>query len=229
MLLQFVLYCSFLALDLSDGSIFLSSIIKFSIVIFCFWYALLFGKSIYQKQLLYLRIALLFTVIADLFILIYDYYFLGVLAFCVVQQLYALRLDLRLCNNRVHKISVSFLKRVIIQLIITFIISILLNVVGVILDILLIITVFYFICIMMNVWNATRLAIKKHNRINTLFAFGITLFLLCDINVGVFNLTYYISLSSLEWFHTIYLISSILMWAFYAPSQVLIALCANDN
>jgi hypothetical protein len=53
------------------------------------------------------------------------------------------------------------------------------------------------------------------------------LFLLCDINVGLFNLSDFITPSPA--YNIIYSISSILMWTFYAPSQVLIALSVENE
>jgi hypothetical protein len=49
------------------------------------------------------------------------------------------------------------------------------------------------------------------------------LFLLCDLNVGVFNLTGFVSVNS-SWFHNLYAISAIAMWLFYLPAQVFISL-----
>jgi hypothetical protein len=53
------------------------------------------------------------------------------------------------------------------------------------------------------------------------------LFLLCDINVGIFNLSGFIALPE-RIYQMMYSVSSILMWTFYAPSQVLIALSTKN-
>ena len=52
---------------------------------------------------------------------------------------------------------------------------------------------------------------------------GLILFLLCDINVGLFNLGYYFNLSY-EITSILESISTNLMWFFYLPSQVEITL-----
>ena len=56
-----------------------------------------------------------------------------------------------------------------------------------------------------------------------MFLIGLVLFLLCDINVLLFNLSAYINVSS-EMYAILQIASTVLMWAFYLPSQVLIVL-----
>ena len=56
-----------------------------------------------------------------------------------------------------------------------------------------------------------------------MFLIGLILFLLCDINVLLFNLSAYINVSS-EVYAVLQIASTVLMWAFYLPSQVLIVL-----
>ena len=56
-----------------------------------------------------------------------------------------------------------------------------------------------------------------------MFLIGLILFLLCDINVLLFNLSAYIIVSS-EMYAVLQIASTVLMWAFYLPSQVLIVL-----
>jgi hypothetical protein len=62
---------------------------------------------------------------------------------------------------------------------------------------------------------------------DSIFAAGLVLFLLCDINVGLFNLSGFVSVTG-RVVEILYSLSSILMWTFYAPSQVLIAI-SSDN
>ena len=52
---------------------------------------------------------------------------------------------------------------------------------------------------------------------------GLTLFILCDINVLIYNLDSFFSISS-GFYSTLKAAASILMWGFYLPSQVLIVL-----
>ena len=61
------------------------------------------------------------------------------------------------------------------------------------------------------------------NKGKKILLWGLILFLLCDINVGLFNLGYYFNLSY-EITSFLENISTNLMWFFYLPSQVLITL-----
>lgn len=236
-ILQTVLYGAFLTLDLAGANSSLSSKIKFSIVILCFCYALLSGRSA-GKSIFYIkndslipcciRMALLFTVISDLFLLILDYYFYGVLTFIVVQQFYAISLQLSHKEKGKEKVFLFQLRRGLVrlalQLIATLIVCLSLTLLGVSMEALLAVSAFYFICILSNTLMALKTAIQnRKDKGLVLFAAGMGLFLLCDINVGLFNLSGFITLPP-ELGLVIYAASSILMWTFYAPSQVLIAL-----
>ncbi len=193
----------------------------------CFCYAL-FSESQDKSISFCLKTALFFTVISDLFILILDYFFYGVLTFIIVQVLYSLRLSIKKYQDKGYKkpeVSFrSFAAWLVFQLLMTFIICYTLHRFGVELEALLIASVFYFICILTNTIRADlAAATNTKDKNNLLFAAGMTLFLLCDINVGLFNLSGFISLPK-EIDTMLYSISSILMWTFYAPAQVLIAL-----
>jgi hypothetical protein len=229
---QAILYVGFLALDLTNKSYDISVILKYSIILLCFCYALLSaGKSTFYL----LQTALLFTAISDLFILILDYYFFGVLTFILAQEFYSLRLVI--LSNKIRsaessvghgkKLCVDFLKRILLQLTVSLTVCLLLVLAGVKLEGLLMISVFYFICIVTNVVSAFTLARHQTgNKGHLIYAFGMLLFLLCDINVGIFNLSGFISMSG-EVYEVLYTISSILMWTFYAPAQILIAISSS--
>ena len=255
-LLQTILYVSFLILDISKKSISLSNEIKFLIIILCFCFAF-FSKRNASKGILFcLKAGLFFTVISDLCILILDYYIYGVMTFIIVQQLYGVRISLNKYNqNSINQNSInqnnnqnnnqnrdypnnnnhiskkessdlvlSIIIRFLLQVLLAGAICFLLQSLGVVLETLLVISVFYFICILTNTVRA--LWAMFHSPPNSgifLFAIGMFLFLLCDINVGLFNLTGFISLPK-DVYNAVYSISSLLMWTFYAPSQVLIAL-----
>lgn len=232
-LIQLLLYAAFLATDITGGSIALSSYLKYTIIILCFCYALFLGKSADKSILFCMKTALFFTLISDLFILLLDYYYYGVLTFIFAQQLYGIRLSMEkynIDNEEEQKLlRRSFLIRLAIQATLMVIICIMIKNNGTELDDLLIASVFYFISIVTNAIRGIAAAVhnpKKHELV--MFAVGISLFLLCDINVGLFNLSGYISLSE-NAYHMVYSVSSILMWTFYAPSQVLIALSTRQG
>ncbi len=230
LLLQTILYVAFLTLDITGGSIRLSVGIKYLIIILCFCYVLLKKGACKSIVFCLLRAGLFFTLISDLFILILDYYFYGVLAFILVQQLYSLRLII-LRYKLIDKSDRSILygKRVVTQVGIAALVCLGLWLTGITLEGLLVASVFYFISILFNTIGAIRLAhSNRKDRGILLYAVGMVLFLLCDINVGLFNLTGFITMPE-EIYLVIYSFSSILMWTFYAPSQVLIALSCSYN
>ena len=269
--IQTVLYTAFLAIDLTNGSIGLSVLFKYSIIILCFCYALF----AYNKSTFFLLQAALFlTVISDLFILILDYYFYGVLTFILVQELYCLRLtiikvskskddankgsmegskagskkvskkvskagskkgikigvseELKECRTDIiKKAGYAYTYRLLLQITIAAVVCFLVSVIGVALEGLVIASVFYFVCISTNVFTAFSVAgMEPKSRGNLIYAIGMLLFLLCDINVGVFNLSGFISLPE-HLYELLYSASSILMWTFYAPAQVLIAISSR--
>jgi hypothetical protein len=115
------------------------------------------------------------------------------------------------------------------ELLIAFTVSLILWFAGVTMEFLLIISALYFTCIVTNTVTAMKSAIHSpENKGNRLFAIGMGLFLLCDINVGLYNLSGFISLpANINEF--LYTMSSILMWTFYAPSQVIIALSVGSK
>lgn len=242
--IQIILYVSFLTIDITGDNITLSSEIKYSIIILCFCYAL-FSKGSDKSILFCLKAALFFTVISDLFLLILDYYFYGVLTFIIVQQLYGIRLSLTKyrgneCKKRneeewkenesLSKFLVKdFLFRLGFQSVITLVICFALKLLGVQLEGLLIATAFYFLSILTNTFRGVKAALKnRQDKSLVLFAFGISLFLLCDINVGFFNMSGFLAIPEAA-YNVLYSLSSLLMWTFYAPAQVLIALSVTES
>ena len=231
--LQLLMYAAFLFLDLTGGSTTISSYIKFMVIILCFCYAL-FAKRGADKSILFLmKAGLFFTVISDLLILILDVYFYGVLTFIIVQQFYGIRISREnylLRGEETSKgIGRSFVRRILLQLLVSFTICSILAFYNVELEPLLMASVFYFISIAMNTFVSVKTALSYPNsKSMRMFAIGMFLFLLCDINVGLFNLSGFISMSQ-STYSVIYGISSILMWTFYAPSQVILALSTRSS
>ncbi len=245
LLLQAGLYLAFLFLDLTGGSAAASAGIKYTVIILCFCYALLYGnagKSIFLSRKaackarrlllshsLLLQAGLFFTLISDLFILLLDQYFYGVLTFLVVQQIYGIRLLLIREELERKNLLFLFLKRLLLQLAVSVFLCAGLAGAGVAMEGLLATSVFYFISILTNTVSAIRMACRNHRRYNNLlYAAGMLLFLLCDLNVGLFNLSGFITMPQ-QVYSVIYAVSGILMWFFYAPSQVLIALSSRNR
>ena len=231
-LVQACLYSAFLILDLTGGNIGLSNKIKYTVIILCFLYALLVRKStlsgrrdafsvngVFRSTFFYTLLALFFTLLSDLFILLLDYYLYGVMVFILVQQLYGMRLIL-LKHGGVR----LGMERFLLQLMSAAMVCFVLFLAEVEMEALLVLSVFYFVCIVFNGIDAVALALRdRRNRSNLLYAVGMVLFLLCDINVGLFNLSGFLAIPAAV-YAVVYSLSSLLMWFFYAPAQVLIAL-----
>lgn len=203
-----ILYISFLYIDITDVKIFISSDgIKYICIILCFIISLLIGDDCLSRRDRHLlRLGLFFTVIADLFLLVYSYHTLGVSIFCIAQTFHSIRYD----NEKAYTIIKKNL------LILFVIITIYLIVNSFIIDIEFLFTVafFYAILLVVNVIKAIRAC--RYNLFPSpnkyMIAWGMVLFLLCDINVALFNI---IENNSIPF---------ILIWFFYLPSQVLLAL-----
>ncbi|NLL73277.1 MAG: hypothetical protein GX237_07095 [Clostridiales bacterium] len=233
LLVQNILYMAFLTLDILEANIALSNYIKFTVVVLCFLYVLFAkGSSRQQKLLSY---AMVFTVVSDVFLLLTNYYLYGLVTFILVQQLYGIRIT-ELIGRRASgggtfngkkKPLDKFLVRIVVCVVITITLIIILWKFGVPVDGLLLASVFYFISIIINVARCIKLSIDfSAEKDIRYFSIGMLLFLLCDINVGLFNLSSFISMGSI--YKNVYNISSVLMWAFYAPSQVMIALSGDE-
>jgi hypothetical protein len=232
-ILQLMMYVAFLYLDLTDGSSTISSYIKFMVIILCFCYALFARKSADKGILFLMKAALGFTLISDLLILILDVYFYGVLTFIIVQQIYGVRINLEKSyiqeKYSTKMIWVNLIQRLLLQMAISSAVCAILVFSGMELEPLLIASILYFISIVMNTFMAVKTALnyRGYKRIRT-FALGMLLFLLCDINVGLFNVSGFINIPA-SMYSVINGFSSILMWTFYAPSQVILSLSTRGS
>lgn len=165
------------------------------------------------------RIALFFTAIADMFLLLMvGYEIVGVIVFSVVQLIYGFRLKLMESSDfRSYKtINLRLLFIIMFQI---FGLSIAKNY-----DLLALITLFYISNLVTNVILAF-----NHFKINKVFAFGLFLFLCCDIFVGLNNIQSYIDISKDSIWDKLLNLPIDLMWFFYYPSQVLITISILTN
>lgn len=211
-----ILYILFLYIDIFNIQAFISSdILKYISIIFCFLITLALGENcLDKKDISLLQIGLFITVFADLFLLILDYYILGITLFCFVQIIYYIR-------YKGYKDSFTIVRFIIIFLFIMTVYFIL-NKFIIKIDFILAIAFFYSICLM----TSTIEAIKafKNNLYpypnNYMILWGMIFFFLCDINVAISNLTR-------EFFVPLYNISILLIWFFYLPSQILLSISGN--
>lgn len=220
LLLIALLYISFLYIDIFAKNIFLSSsTLKFISIIFIFIISILIKDNpLSYKDIHLLQIGLFITLIADLFLLVLDsHYILGIFLFSIVQILYSFRYEFRNFKFTIRNFSIIFLGLSIFYLIINkFIIEI---------DFLFIMGIFYAICLLNSVVKAVKsYKYKTYPAPNRqMILIGMILFLFCDVNVGLYNILGYINKTGL-----LYNISSVSMWLFYLPSQVLLALSGEN-
>lgn len=201
--------------------IFISShIIKFITIILTFTISLLLGEyALDGKSMLLLQLGLFITIFADVFLLLLNKnYILGVGLFCIVQISYSIRYDF--CKAKLT------IKNFIVIFSILFIIYLITEV-----DFLILIVLYYIMCLLTSTIRGVKLCVKKKypspNR--QIIALGMILFLLCDINVGLYNIMKYmgstgkyINISDGSFYNVI----SISIWLFYLPSQIL--LCISE-
>lgn len=190
-----VLYALFLALDLT-GRGGQSVPIKYAGIVLCLAYSLLGTDRL-------VPLALALTAGADWFLLVRgDHYAVGVALFLCVQTVYLLRLR-RLGAGAAYPLRAGLALGAGLGLYLLNIASPLNLLAGL-----------YFSQLLSN----TVLAWTVHGRPGRLFAAGLTLFVGCDVCVGLFNLH---PANPLLYFST-----GVGMWAFYLPSQALVALSA---
>lgn len=201
-LAEFILYVVFTVQDLKNIS---SNGIKYLSVSVCLVAAFYLLVKNGEKMIF---VAMAWTLLADTFLLLLDkYYLIGVLAFCIVQTIYAGRLVLE-----------SSAKSIVPRLMLFFITLLMLKVLGV-LDMLTAACVWSYTQLLTNVIHA--FVIGKKLQGGMLFATGLLLFLACDTCVGINNLLEYVPEFP---FQGIIPLASFFMWIFYLPAQVLIVL-----
>lgn len=215
-----LLYSIFLSMDIFQIETLISvDIIKFLSIVLVFLISLIIGEdSISHKDILLLRLGLFLTLMADFFLLFFpSQYLWGVGLFSIVQILYNIRYEGGAHRDIIYKFTRLFLLFFLFYLILKkFIIDI---------DFLLILSLYYAICLLSSSSRAIRLLKSpRYPRLNTrMIVVGMILFLLCDINVGIFNLLKLINIwnPSLLFLKKLSYIS---IWLFYLPSQILLSL-----
>ena len=191
--LEGLLYAAFLTLDLTGrGS--QTILLKYAGILLCLIYALLLTLRGGDRLVLF---ALLFTAAADFFLLRNVRLILGLCLFLVVQTLYLLRL-------RRDGAPGAYWLRIALALIM----GVAVTALGM-LSLLNLLVALYFSQLLSNTilaWRARKWVL----------AVGLSLFVCCDICVGLYNLGLLHSFAAVG------------MWLFYLPSQVLIVLSAKE-
>jgi len=238
-LIELILYGTFMYLDIfAEQKANLSMYIKFFSIFLCFLFVLLYYRTSNQtKEVKYnqtnksylgihiLRIAMFFTLLSDLFLLVLDYYAPGVLTFIIVQLLYLILISSWISSGKMIR---TVLMRVIGTGAITILILILYHFQEPEVKLELIFAVYYFILFVSNTMDAIGILFRSKRKQRILFACGLLAYFLCDINVAIFNLKDYLTID--ETIYTqIYNFSVIAMWMFYLPGQVAIALSGESK
>lgn len=217
------LYVSFLRMDFFNiKGILSSNTLKYISILFCVLITLMTGKAALNTwDISLLHFGLIMTALADLCLLLLDYFTLGVIVFCIVQITYCIRyIPGKAQSTAVYFSTVFFIIVLGFLALGIFIKS---------LDILIPAALFYSICLITSVYRAIYACrsglFPSPNRY--LIAVGMICFLFCDINVALFNISKILGAASGS-LHNIADISSSLMWFFYLPSQVMLALSGYD-
>ncbi len=198
LVIEAVVYILFMAMDLSpDGGS--TILLKYGSILLCLLFCIL--SAAHGGDAL-LPAALLFTAMADFFLLVINQYYLaGILLFMVTQSLYLVRLY--------RGTGKLWLPARILGAVLAVLILLAMN----LFSILNLASVLYYSLLLINM--AVSWSVK--DRRWRIFALGLTFFLLCDTCVGIFNLGAAMPVG-------LYAFASIGMWLFYLPSQVLISL-----
>lgn len=218
--MEMILFFSFLTLDWSGAAPDLSIRIKFTGILLCFLFLLLLAGAgkFKQRDRNLMLLAMMFTLLADVCLLLTDAYVMGVCFFIIVQHLYLYRL---FKSGAVKSLTGTLLLRLVFLAggILVFWFA------GIPIDFLLIASLFYFIHILDNTIRSFFMGNNRRKKKWRTFRYGLLLFLFCDINVALFNLSSYISVTN-EFLKGLTAFSLVGMWFFYLPSQILLAFSA---
>ena len=207
-LLQTVFYIAFMTGDIKNT--FDTTIIKYVSIITCLVFILI-NIPFNLKDGVVLSVAFLFTIIADLFLLVLNnHYVWGLVAFIIAQTVYFIRI----CFINKKSPNVSLAVRIVLVVFVLLILKL-----NGLLDLLTALVVVYFTMLVVNMVQS--LFLLKFGKKYVLFFIGLLLFIGCDISVGLNNFSAVLGISL-----DANLISfvSVAMWGFYLPSQTLIAL-----
>lgn len=191
-------------------SAYVSGISSYIAIVIVAIYALFTFRRGGSGQLI--RLGILFTLVADYFLVLKEQQLEGVLAFILVQLAYFVYLLLSEERRGVRLVNVVL--RIATSLVLA---AASILVLGADTDALAIVSVIYYANLVVNAVFAFLLG--KSERI---FAIGLVLFAMCDLSIGLEVLfSTYLASDVLDFF---YGANINLPWIFYQPSQVLIAL-----
>lgn len=195
-----VLFCTFVAMDIMHHDA--ENVVKYVAICLVGLMGLRAGK---QRDNVVVTAAFLFTMVADLFLILIGNFVAGVAAFICVQTCYTIRFSFMSGKPLVGELLKRLVPGVILGGIATYFLGI--NV-GII--------VAYACSFAVNFVHGFELHILKPSPRHLRFAIGLFLFACCDICVGITNLR--------PGFLTEQMIrnAEVMTWIFYLPSQILI-------
>ena len=233
--IEILLYIIFLIFDFTDGYETTAAVLKFIsiIVCMCVTFAALITLNDREKTKKGVKSndgkiclaaglaagAMFFTLVSDYYLLFNDNIFPGLITFCIVQTVYLFVI----IGANYKTLAICLLIRIMLA----FLGTICLN--GILPDekALIITVLLYGISFLGNIIHLI-MGIVFKNKENpclfirpAIFLAGMILFLLCDINVLLFNVGDYIAVDSTV-LDTLSRAAVYLMWIFYLPAQVLI-------
>jgi hypothetical protein len=218
-ILESILYFSFLFLDSINKISAASTILKFSSITVCLIFVFITYRRNSEKNTLFMLVILCFTVFADIFLLFTRRFEIGILSFIVVQLLYSFKIK-KICKDGCKKYMIE----VLVVAITWNVIILVLKSKGVLTPTI-VIASSYFIIFTTNLIKCWILVIKDKKRdiYEISFALGLLLFYLCDINVGLNNLNG-MGIQMPKLMEVLARNAGILIWFFYLPSQVVLSI-----
>ena len=213
-ILAVCLYVVYMYLDLKGIWADVSVRLKYVSIIICALasMAVCIEKKTQSSVLIF--ISFIFTLAADINLLLKDSYFAGVCLFFIVQQLHMFNI----CSKEkyIKVMSAGIFGGLLIYMLYYAVFGVHDRVVPA--------AAVYFTTF---VFNNIMLCTKRcRERFHKLYRLGMLLFVMCDINVGFFNIAYYTDIVISNKF---YFVASAAMWGFYLPGQLLIALYGAEQ
>ncbi|MBO4509742.1 MAG: hypothetical protein J5718_00175 [Lachnospiraceae bacterium] len=225
---------------ISSIRIFSASMLKYYAILLCFAFSLYRYIKTIEKPKGFLTIAMGFTIVSDYFLLLNPEQMIpGLFTFIIAQSVYLYIINGGILQKTVSALGLRIAVAIGIYQIFRFFdiiyyaystemrLTILLGILYAISFLANIIRHIIFLC-------QTTKAARNGTSCQTpkcmftfpvLFLIGLILFVLCDINVLICNLHKFVNIYPKDYV-TLYYISSVLMWGFYLPSQVIIVLSA---
>lgn len=171
----------------------------------------LFGLTLLnKKESRFVSVGLMFTLIADVFLVLLNKYLYGVAIFIVAQLCYTVYITY--ISNK--KIITELLKRIIPAIIILTVTSVLGFKGNIVLP------AAYAVCIGVNIAHSVELQIKKPSKKHLLLMIGFIVFVIGDICVGLRHMPFITDQSA----SVLYFIT----WISYPPSQIMVLTSAED-